>query len=333
MNPKSSLLDFNTFGIDVSCRSIIELTNLDVLEDYLANSPSRFLILGGGSNILFKSDYDGDILLNKTCGIEISNENEDSVEIKVASGENWHDFVKWTVDRDYAGIENLALIPGSVGAAPIQNIGAYGVEIKDVLQTVEYFDLNEKCLKILRNEDCGFGYRNSVFKNELKGQVFIVSISIKLSKNHSPKLEYWALKHFLEEHSISNPSIKDVFNAVVAIRQSKLPDPAKLGNSGSFFKNPLLTGEEFDVVQEKFPAIRFFETDDHQFKIAAGWLIEQCGWKGKVVGKTGSHKDQALVLVNYGGATGEEVWNLAQAIIASVQEQFGIRLEPEVNIL
>ena len=324
---------YNTFGIDVSCRSLIELRNVDQLTEYLQTTDGQFMILGGGSNILFTSDIDKDILLNRTSGIEIVKEDERSVQLRVASGENWHGFVSWCVEQDYRGIENMALIPGTVGAAPIQNIGAYGVEIKDVLNEAEYLNLSDGSQHKLSNSNCQFGYRSSIFKNELKGKVFVTSITITLSKTSTPTVEYWALKEYMQEHGISEPKTADVFEAVVHIRQSKLPDPAELGNAGSFFKNPVIPNTQLEEVLQKHPEAKHFPIDDTHSKLAAGWMIEQCGWKGKRVGHTGSHARQALVLVNYGDAQGREIADLAFEIIDSVRSEFGVELEPEVNIL
>jgi len=327
------LKQHNTFGIDVSCRSLIELNSVDQLTKFLQRTDGEFMILGGGSNVLFTSDIDKDILLNRTSGIDIIREDESSVQLRVASGENWHEFVRWCVARDYRGIENMALIPGTVGAAPIQNIGAYGVEIKDVLDEVEYLELSNGKMHTISNTDCHFGYRNSVFKNELKGKVFVISITVTLSKTSTPTVEYWALQEYMQEHGIEEPKTADVFEAVVYIRRSKLPDPAELGNAGSFFKNPVIPNSQLEHVLQKHPEAKHFPVDDTHSKLAAGWMIEQCGWKGKRVGNTGSHARQALVLVNYGEAQGQEIADLAHEIIASVKREFGVELEPEVNIL
>lgn len=327
------LKQYNTFGIDVSCRSLIELHSVDQLTEYLQSTDGQFMILGGGSNVLFTADIEKDVLLNRTSGIDIIHEDERSVQLRVASGENWHGFVSWCVERDYRGIENMALIPGTVGAAPIQNIGAYGVEIKDVLDEVEYLDLSDRSLHIRSNNECQFGYRNSVFKGDLKGKIFVISITITLSKTSTPTVEYWALKEYMQGHGINEPGTKDVFDAVVYIRRSKLPDPAELGNAGSFFKNPVIPNTQLEQVLEKHPEAKHFPVDDTHSKLAAGWMIEQCGWKGKRVGHTGSHARQALVLVNYGNAQGRQIADLAREIIASVKSEFGVELEPEVNIL
>jgi len=327
------LKQYNTFGIDVSCRSLIELNSVDQLTEYLQSTDGQFMILGGGSNVLFTADIEKDVLLNRTSGIDIIHEDERSVQLRVASGENWHGFVSWCVERDYRGIENMALIPGTVGAAPIQNIGAYGVEIKDVLDEVEYLDLSDRSLHIRSNNECQFGYRNSVFKGDLKGKIFVISITITLSKTSTPTVEYWALKEYMQGHGINEPGTKDVFDAVVYIRRSKLPDPAELGNAGSFFKNPVIPNTQLEQVLEKHPEAKHFPVDDTHSKLAAGWMIEQCGWKGKRVGHTGSHARQALVLVNYGNAQGRQIADLAREIIASVKSEFGVELEPEVNIL
>ena len=327
------LKQHNTFGIDVSCRSLIELQSVDKLSEYLRNTDGEYMILGGGSNVLFTQDINKDIILNRTKGIEILKEDVNTVQLRVASGENWHSLVGWCVERDFRGIENMALIPGTVGAAPIQNIGAYGVEIKDVLNSVEYLDLTQLSRHSLSNAECEFGYRNSIFKNALKGKVFVISITITLGKTSTPTVEYWALKEYMQEHDIAEPKTADVFQAVVHIRQSKLPDPAELGNAGSFFKNPVIPNSQLNDVLQKHPEAKHFPVSDTHSKLAAGWMIEQCGWKGKRVGNTGSHARQALVLVNYGNANGREIADLAKQIIESVRSEFGVELEPEVNIL
>lgn len=333
MNSEPSLKDLNTFGFDVRCNRIVRIDSVEVLKSYISETESLYMILGGGSNVLFTSNFQGDILLNSLSGKDILEESHEFVKLKIGSGENWHELVNWCVNNGFGGIENMAMIPGSVGAAPIQNIGAYGVEIKDVLNEVEFINLETQIPSTLLNDECNFAYRNSIFKNELKGKVFITSITITLQKNRKPDLSYWALSQHLTKNRIEDPSILDVFNAVVAVRQSKLPDPAVLGNSGSFFKNPVLNKEAFERALEEHPDLRYFEIDDQRYKVAAGWLIEQCGWKGKRIGNTGCHDKQALVLVNYGDATGEEVWNLAKEIIKSVDDKFGITLEAEVNII
>ena len=292
------------------------------------------LLLGGGSNMLLKNDWPGLVIKNAIRGIEVVEETDDTVLIKIGGGENWHQLVLWSLEQNFGGLENLSLIPGTVGAAPIQNIGAYGVELKDVFEKLEAVNLEDRSIQTFDKETCRFGYRDSIFKQELKGKVFISRVWLRLSKqNHSLHMDYGAIRDVLAADQIENPTIQDISRAVIQIRSSKLPDPAKLGNSGSFFKNPEISKAAFEVFIESFPDAPFYKMDEDLFKIPAGWLIEKAGWKGKKIGNTGSHKDQALVLVNYGGATGEEIWQLALAIQDSVEKQFGITISPEVNVI
>ena len=325
----------NTFGISVRAEQFVEVTSVTDVQDLVLRGifKSDFLILGGGSNVLFTKDIEGTLVRNQIKGIRIVSESEEGVLLHIGAGENWHETVLYCVDQNWCGIENLSLIPGCVGAAPIQNIGAYGVEIKDVLERVHYIELETGRTMIKTNADCNFGYRDSIFKRSLKNEVLITGIEIRLKKKPELKLSYGAIKAQLASMGIEHPSIKDVSDAVIAIRQSKLPDPAELGNSGSFFKNPVISTSVFQPLLSSYPTIPNYPAGEGLVKIAAGWLIEQCGWKGKQIGNTGSHKQQALVLVNYGNATGDEVKKLAFDIIASVKEKFGIQLEPEVNIL
>lgn len=330
-----SLKLYNTFGIDVNAESLFTIESIhdlsQVLQDETLKKKSK-LILGGGSNVLFTQSVNGIVLLNRIKGIEIFKEDEESVFVKVGAGEVWHEFVMWSVEKGYGGIENLSLIPGSVGAGPMQNIGAYGVELKDCFYELEAMNLQNLEIKKFSSSDCKFGYRESVFKNELKNQYFITSVSFRLSKHPKLNVSYGAITQELEKLGVVNPSVKDVSKAVINIRQSKLPDPKVLGNSGSFFKNPEVNKEQYESVKHSYPNVVAYPTSNGNMKLAAGWLIEQCGWKGKVVGHTGSHKDQALVLVNYGGATGSEVYQLALDIKRSVFEKFGVEINPEVNI-
>lgn len=289
-------------------------------------------VLGGGSNILIKDYQDCTILHNKIEGIKIIQETTDDVIIEAGGGEDWPSFVAWAVDRGYGGIENLSLIPGTVGAAPIQNIGAYGVEQEATFVSLTAFDLLSGEEVIMHGEDCRFGYRDSIFKNKLKGKLIISSVRYRLSKKPTLELSYGAIKERLAELRISNPIIGDIAQVVTEIRRSKLPDPAQLGNSGSFFKNPIISEELYRELILSFPDMPSYPLSDGNVKIPAGWLIEQCGWKGKVIGNTGTYTKQALVIVNYGGATGEEIWALAQDIIRSVEEKFKVVLMPEVNI-
>ena len=292
------------------------------------------MFLGGGSNVLLCNDYAGLVIRNAIKGKQIVHEDDDHVLLKVYSGESWHETVMYCVERNWGGIENLSLIPGTVGAAPMQNIGAYGVELEQVFDHLEAFNLHTFELETFNKSQCAFGYRESVFKRQLKGQYFIYSVTFKLNKKPSIHADYGDIQAILNEKGLSpeTAGIKDVSDAVIHIRQSKLPDPKVLGNSGSFFKNPQITIEHFEALKIQFPDIKGYPQNDGM-KVPAGWLIEQCEWKGKRVGNTGSHAKQALVLVNYGGATGSEIYQLAQDIIQSVADKFTIHLEPEVNIV
>ena len=284
--------------------------------------------------MLLCNDYPGLLIRNAIKGLQIVHEEDDHVLLRVYSGESWHETVMYCVERNWGGIENLSLIPGTVGAAPMQNIGAYGVELEQVFDQLEALNLNTLELETFNKTQCAFGYRESVFKRQLKGQYFIYSVTFKLSKKPIIHADYGDIQAILNEKGLSaeTAGIKDVSDAVIHIRQSKLPDPKVLGNSGSFFKNPQITKEHFEALKLQFPDIKGYPQNDG-IKVPAGWLIEQCGWKGKRVGNTGSHAKQALVLVNYGGATGSEIYQLAQDIIQSVADKFSIQLEPEVNIV
>jgi UDP-N-acetylmuramate dehydrogenase len=327
-----SLKEFNTFGIDVSAKKIVYLNELKQL-DKISNLKDSFII-GGGSNILLTNDVEKTVVINQTKGICTVKEDENFIELAVASGEDWHEFVMYCIQKGYGGIENMSLIPGSVGAAPMQNIGAYGREIKDVLTYVNTVDLDTREMKKFTNEECEFGYRESIFKKSAKGNYFIVDVGIRLTKkNHQINTSYGDIEKWLNTNQIESPKIKDVSNAVIAIRKSKLPDPNDLGNSGSFFKNPIISSTHFKELIKKFPSIKSYPVSDQEVKVPAGWLIESLGWKGKRVGNTGSHQNQALVLVNYGNATGSEVKKLAEDIKKSVWNTYQIQLETEVNII
>lgn len=328
-----SLKSFNTFGLDVNAHSFFVFHNKKEIKFALRESIYPLLILGGGSNILLTKAWKGTVLKNEIKGIEIVRNLKKSVWIGIGGGEEWHDLVLWSINNDFGGIENLSLIPGTVGAAPIQNIGAYGVELKDVFVKLEAIHIQTGKKKVFYKNDCQFGYRNSIFKNSEKGKYVIYKVILKLQKApHHLNMNYGAIKSILTENHISNPTIRNLSNAIIQIRQQKLPDPKEIGNSGSFFKNPVIGKEQFTKLQVKFPNIVFYKVDDG-YKIPAGWLIEQCGWKGKVVGNTGCHKNQALVLVNYGNATGEEIYAHALRVIDSVFDTFGIRLSMEVNVV
>jgi UDP-N-acetylmuramate dehydrogenase len=330
-----SLKNFNTFGIDVGARYFAEITDAGHLTE-LFMDPQWLqmprLVLGGGSNMLLLNDFDGLVIRMNIRGID-HRINHDKVYVEAGAGEVWNDLVSFCVQHGYAGLENLSLIPGSVGASPIQNIGAYGVELKDVFHSCQAFEIATCRLKTFTKEDCKFDYRESVFKSELKGQYIIVSVKFELSLKPNLNLRYGAIEQELLVRGITDPTIKDVSQVVAHIRVAKLPDPSTIGNAGSFFKNPVITIAEFEPIKQNFPEVVNYPAGEGLVKLAAGWLIEQCGWKGKVVGNTGTWKDQALVLVNHGGATGQEVYNFSSQIIDSVYSKFGVLLQREVNII
>ncbi|PIY11840.1 MAG: UDP-N-acetylenolpyruvoylglucosamine reductase [Flexibacter sp. CG_4_10_14_3_um_filter_32_15] len=341
-----SLKPYNTFGIDCTAKNFIEVKTVDELLEVLKlveqeKFPSIF-ILGGGSNILFLNDFDGLVIKNSIKGIEKVNntENEENITLYVGAGEKWHQFVLFCLENNYGGIENLSLIPGTVGAAPMQNIGAYGVEICNVVERVKVIDRKTKEIKWIINDECQFGYRSSIFKHQAKDKYIIIGVEFRLTKkNHILNTSYGAIQDFLYSEDTLNlntnqiPSINQISKAVIAIRESKLPNPKEIGNGGSFFKNPEIPSNQFEELKKEFPTIVGYAVSDEITKVPAGWLIEQCGWKGKIVGNTGAHKNQALVLVNYGDAKGEEIWNLAKEIQKSVFDKFGLNIEPEINIV
>lgn len=329
-----SLKNYNTFGIDAKARHFIsvqtvdELINVLKLEEY----PEKF-ILGGGSNMLLTDDVNALVIHINIKGIEIVSKNNNTVTVKANAGENWHEFVLWTLNHGFGGLENLSLIPGNVGTAPIQNIGAYGVELKDVFVSCEAIETATYKIVDFSLNECEFGYRDSVFKRKT-GKYIIINVTFKLTVNrHTLNTSYGAIENQLNSLNITNPTIKDVSNAVIFIRKSKLPDPSEIGNSGSFFKNPVVSKVKFNKLQANFPDLPYYEVSDEEVKIPAGWLIEQCGFKGKRYGDAGVHTKQALVLVNYGNATGKEIMDLAKKIQASVKEKFDIEIIPEVNIV
>ena len=331
-----SLKNMNTFGLDAKAKYFCAVHSFDEIIDIFQSqvfNNEKHLILGGGSNILLTDDYEGLVIKNNIIGKEVINQNEDYVTIKVYSGEVWHDLVLHCVQNGWGGIENLSLIPGSVGAAPMQNIGAYGVELKDVFVELDAIHIPSCKIESFDNSACEFAYRQSIFKNKLKGQYFIYSITLKLSKKPKINISYGAIKGTLNDMNINKPSIKDVSNSVIKIRQSKLPDPSELGNSGSFFKNPIISNDDFKKVKANFPDIIAYPAGEKHTKLAAGWLIEQCGFKGKRYGNTGAHEHQALVLVNYGNAKGNDIWDLALKIKKAVKDKFDVDIDPEVNII
>lgn len=330
-----SLKSYNTFGIDVKARFFVEITGLAQLQKVLELTayPKRFII-SGGSNMLLTKDIDALVMHINLKGTAIAEENGDTVEIKAMAGENWHNLVMWCLERGYGGLENLSLIPGNVGTAPIQNIGAYGVELKDVFVSCTAMEVETGELVAFDKEECEFGYRDSIFKNTAKDKYIITSVNLRLTKNdHVLHTGYGAIEEELKNSGIVYPTIKDISNAVIAIRRSKLPDPKELGNSGSFFKNPVISKKKFDKFIKSHPKAPFYEMEDDRFKIPAGWLIEQCGFKGRRFGDAGVHEKQALVLVNYGNATGKEILELAEKIQKEVHGNFGIHIQPEVNII
>ena len=332
-----SLKPFNTFGISAIARYFCVVSSIEEVKELLQSEiykQEKHLIVGGGSNLLFKSDFDGLIIKSELKGIEVLEETETNIIIKVQSGEMWHDLVMKCIANQWGGIENLSLIPGTVGAAPIQNIGAYGVEVKDVIKEVEGLDLTTGELMVFTNSECSFGYRDSIFKHHLKEKIFISSITLSLTKkNHLYNTSYGAISETLKAMNIHDVSIEAISKAVIQIRKSKLPDPTQLGNAGSFFKNPSITITHFESLKKAFANIPGYPSVNQEVKVPAGWLIEQCGWKGKRMNHVGVHAQQALVLVNYGNGNGNEIFDLAQQIISSVRQKFYITLTPEVNII
>jgi UDP-N-acetylmuramate dehydrogenase len=332
-----NLKAYNTFGINATARYFCSITNEDELRSLLQTDlfkNEKVLILGGGSNILFTKDFDGLVVKADLKGIQVVDENDETVSIKSMSGENWHDLVVYCVNHNWGGLQNLSLIPGTVGAAPIQNIGAYGIELKDVLKEVSGIDLINGEVKSFLNHECAFGYRESIFKHQLKEKFFISSVTLSLTKkNHIINISYGAINETLKEMNIDEPSLKSISDAVIHIRKSKLPDPAQLGNAGSFFKNPTISLTHYQSLQKAFPKIPGYHSVNQEVKVPAGWLIEQCGWKGKRINDIGVHTHQALVIVNYGNGNGQEILQLAMQIISSVKQKFYINLTPEVNII
>jgi UDP-N-acetylmuramate dehydrogenase len=336
INENVSLRAYNTFGINVMARYFAAFGTTEELGSLLewAGARQPMIVLGGGSNVLFTQDVDGLVLRNAIRGIELVDEDEDYVYVRVGAGEVWQEFVGHCIGRGWGGVENLSLIPGSVGAAPMQNIGAYGVELKEVFYELEAWHIEERKSYIFSVNDCEFGYRESVFKRRFRGQFVILGVTFRLAKKPVFHTAYGAIKEELERMGVQELSIRAISDAVIAIRRSKLPDPAVIGNAGSFFKNPTISDEQFDVLQAEYPAIvGYHNAGTDTCKLAAGWLIEQCGWRGYRRGDAGVHARQALVLVNYGGATGREIYDLSQEVLESVRAKFGVELEREVNII
>ncbi len=329
-----SLKNYNTFGIDVTAANFVTVTNTQDIQAMLALDFKSLFLLGGGSNMLLTKNIEDALVVHLNLkGKTINNQDDTYAHITVQAGENWHEFVLWCMKHNYGGLENMSLIPGNVGTAPIQNIGAYGTELKDHFVSCEAIEIATGKIKTFHKADCNFGYRSSVFKNHLKGQYIITNVTFKLKKcNHDINTSYGSIDVLLAQKGIKNPTITDVSNAVITIRETKLPDPKLLGNSGSFFKNPIVSTEVFNTFYTAFPEAPFYTVSDTEIKIPAGWLIEQAGFKGKRFGDAGVHKNQALVLVNYGSASGQDILDLAMTIKTSVFEKFGIEINPEVNI-
>ena len=330
-----SLKNYNTFGIEANAKQFVGVHSVADLKTVLIeNKAKNKFILGGGSNMLLTQDIDALVIHIDLKGKKIVEENDDFVWVESQAGENWHEFVLWTINQNFGGLENMSLIPGNVGTTPVQNIGAYGTEIKDTFVSCSALKIDTLEMKNFSKEECHFGYRESVFKNEVKDQYIITSVVFKLTKrNHKINISYGDIALELEKNNITTPTLIDVSNAVIAIRQSKLPDPKVLGNSGSFFKNPIVLKSDFEKIHQKFPEMKFYEISETEVKVPAGWLIEQAGFKGKRYGDAGIHKNQALVLVNYGSATGQEILNVSKEIQDTIFRTFGISIEAEVNII
>ncbi len=331
-----SLKSLNTFNIDVKAKYFTKINNTSELNELLTNPDYKLakkLFIGGGSNILFTSDFDGIVIKLNNSEINILSETDENVTIKVDSGVEWDNFVKYCVDKGLSGIENLSLIPGNVGASPIQNIGAYGVEVKDLIESVNLILLENLESKSFNNLQCNFGYRNSIFKNELKNQFVITSVVFNISKKKELNLKYAPLLSYFSNKNESEITSKEIREAIIKIRTSKLPDPKIIGNAGSFFKNPVIPKEQFEKILEKYPDLSGYPENNSTIKISAGWLIEKCGLKGKRVGNVGIHENQALVIVNYGNATGNEILQFSKMVENEVKNKFNINLINEVNIL
>lgn len=333
--PNAPLQQLNTFGLEVYAGELLQADNLNDLQEALErlkHVPEK-MVLGGGSNVLFTQNYPGSILLNRLKGITIEKETPTEVWVRAAAGENWHNFVTYCINKGWGGLENLSLIPGNVGASPMQNIGAYGVEIKDVFDSLEAWHWADGGPVTFSAADCAFGYRESVFKDRLKNQYVISAVTFRLQKQPVYNIGYGAVQQQLEAMGVSTLSLEAISRAIISIRQSKLPDPAILGNAGSFFKNPEIPTPQYEDLQKTYPAMPGYATNTGFTKVPAGWLIEQAGWKGYREGDAGVHNKQALVLVNYGKATGRQIWALSAKIIESIQSAYGITLHREVNII
>ena len=330
-----SLKKYNTFGIEAKAKQFVAVHSIEDLNTILKEHQSEpKFILGGGSNMLLTQDIQALVIHIDLKGKKVLKEEDDFVWVESQAGENWHEFVLWTIDQNFGGLENMSLIPGNVGTTPVQNIGAYGTEIKDTFVSCEAMTIATQLMKTFTKEDCHFGYRESIFKQEVKDQYIITSAVFKLTKrNHKINTSYGDITKELEKQNVTTPTLKDVSNAVIAIRQSKLPDPAALGNSGSFFKNPIIPKEQYEKVHALHPEMPHYVVSETEVKVPAGWLIEKAGFKGKRFGDAGIHKNQALVLVNYGNATGQEILAVSRDIQSTVLKEFGIAIEAEVNVI
>lgn len=330
------LQDLNTFKININAKYFAEIVSVQELLELLADNnlkKEKKFLLGSGSNILFTKNFNGLVIKNSIPGIKVIEENTDSVLVEAGAGVNWDDLVQFCVDKNYGGIENLSFIPGTTGAAPMQNIGAYGQELSEVFQSLQAVSISLRELKTFGKDDCRFAYRTSIFKEELKNKFIITSVKLKLDKNPAVKTDYGEIKQYLEKEKISSPTINDIRKIIIQIRKSKLPDPLVIGNAGSFFKNPVVDKKRFEIIKAEHNDIAAFKVDENSVKIAAGWLIEKCGWKGKRVGSVGTYSRHSLIIVNHDDATGAEVLEFAMRIKEEVESKFGIILEEEVNII
>ncbi len=330
-----SLKKYNTFGIEAKAKQFVAVHSIEDLKTILQENISEpKFILGGGSNMLLTKDIQALVIHIDLKGKKALKEDDDFVWVESMAGENWHEFVLWTIDQNFGGLENMSLIPGNVGTTPVQNIGAYGTEIKDTFVSCDAMNIATQEMKMFNKKDCAFGYRESIFKHEAKGQFIITSVVFKLTKrNHKINTSYGDITKELEKQNVATPTLKDVSNAVIAIRQSKLPDPKELGNSGSFFKNPIIPKEQYEKAHALYPEMPHYVISETEVKVPAGWLIERAGFKGKRFGDAGIHKNQALVLVNYGNATGQEILAVSKDIQDTILKEFGIAIEAEVNVI
>lgn len=331
----ADLESYNTLHVSAKAKQFIQINTREQLSAVLDEREKRIpvFVLGGGSNVLFINDYDGLILHMAIPGKEITEQDEEHVWLKVGAGVNWHETVRYCVENGWGGIENLSLIPGTVGAAPIQNIGAYGVELEEVFESLTAIELSTGRKRIFKKADCNFGYRTSIFKGELKGRFAVTDVTLKLFKDPVLNTSYGAIRQKIDEKKITMPTIRDISDIVIEIRNSKLPNPSEIANAGSFFKNPVITNNKFKALRQQYPSLPGYPVNNNQTKVPAGWLIEKAGWKGKVIGPVGTYHQQALVIVNHGGATGQQILELALQIQHAVNELFDIYLIPEVNIV